>query len=236
MRVEVAVEFNDKGYLVHFVGFPGAFVRGRTLEDAISKVQEEIASYLRWLEQEAAFESVEVIVIQEKESVLEIQDGDTDIIIESETKPLSLSEYLELKRLALKSAQNFQTLFDSIPEKTIPLVPERRTFYGYVPRSALEMYEHTKNVNSYYFGEIGIEVGNGPDIFFCRAEGFQKLEGMPNYLENKVVEGSYGEFWSLKKVLRRFIWHDRIHAKAMYRSGVKAFGREKIKNPFYFGF
>ena len=34
MRVEVAVEFNDKGYLVHFVGFPGAFVRGRALEDA----------------------------------------------------------------------------------------------------------------------------------------------------------------------------------------------------------
>lgn len=199
MRVEVAVEFNDKGYLVHFVGFPGAFVRGRTLEDAISKVQEEIASYLRWLEQEAAFESVEVIVIQEKESVLEIQDGDTDIIIESETKPLSLSEYLELKRLALKSAQNFQTLFDSIPEKTIPLVPERRTFYGYVPRSALEMYEHTKNVNSYYFGEIGIEVGNGPDIFFAGLKDFRNWKGCRTIWKTKWLKEVAASFGRLRK-------------------------------------
>ena len=42
----------------------------------------------------------------------------------------------------------------------------------------------------------------------------EKAKG--DFLENVVVAGSYGEDWSLRKVLRRFIWHDRIHAKAMY--------------------
>ena len=44
-----------------------------------------------------------------------------------------------------------------------------------------------------------------------------------------------GENWTETKVLRRFIWHDRIHAKALYRHGLKmGMGPEEIANPFYF--
>ena len=32
----------------------------------------------------------------------------------------------------------------------------------------------------------------------------------------------------------RFLWHDRIHAKAMYRMAVKTFGENCLKNPFGF--
>ena len=45
---------------------------------------------------------------------------------------------------------------------------------------------------------------------------------------------AYGEDWSLRKVLRRFIWHDRIHARAMYRMAIKVFGAEHVANPFCF--
>ena len=62
----------------------------------------------------------------------------------------------------------------------------------------------------------------------------ETLEAKPDFLENAVIAGSYGEDWSLRKVLRRFIWHDRIHAKAMYRMASKVFGAERIENPFYF--
>lgn len=46
------------------------------------------------------------------------------------------------------------------------------------------------------------------------------------------MAGSYNEEWSLRKVLRRFIWHDRIHAKAMYKMAVKAFGIASVQNIF----
>ena len=64
--------------------------------------------------------------------------------------------------------------------------------------------------------------------------GFEVLEKCPDFLKASAVEGSYGEVWSVRKVLRRFIWHDRIHARAMYRMAVKAFGADKVKNPFCF--
>lgn len=33
------------------------------------------------------------------------------------------------------------------------------------------MYEHTKNVNGYYFGEIGVSADNEGNILECRERG-----------------------------------------------------------------
>ena len=173
-------------------------------------------------------------IIQEKCSDLQIADADSDIIFESEKLPISKDEYDELKSLVLKSAKDFYDLFQTVPDKEKSCNPPRKTFYGDVPRTAYEMYEHTKNVNSYYFGEIGIDIDNDGTILECREKGFEYLEQTKGYLDNVVVEGSYGEMWSLRKMMRRFLWHDRIHAKAMYKMAVKTFGPETIDNPFKF--
>jgi hypothetical protein len=96
------------------------------------------------------------------------------------------------------------------------------------------MYRHTKNVNEYYFSEIGVEADNEGTIVSCRTRGFEALEAVPHYLSLAPVTGSWDERWSVRKVLRRFIWHDRIHAKAMYRMGILTFGADAI--PDVFGF
>ena len=147
---------------------------------------------------------------------------------------MTTDEYEKLKALALKSAKDFLALYESIPDKSATAIAERKTFYGNVPRSADEMYEHTKSVNEYYFAEIDVDADNSGNVYECRKRGFEILETKPDYLNNSVIEGSYGEDWSLRKVLRRFIWHDRIHARAMYRMAVKVFGAENIANPFCF--
>lgn len=79
-----------------------------------------------------------------------------------------------------------------------------------------------------------MDADNDGNIYECRKRGFESLEKQLDYLQNAVIEGSYGENWTLRKVLRRFIWHDRIHAKAMYRMVVKVIGVENIANPFCF--
>ena len=105
-------------------------------------------AYLRW-SGEPAPERIEIEIVQEKASGLQISDADSDIMFEEERSPLSENEYLRLKALALKSAKDFHALYASIPDKNASCLPERNTFYGTVPRTAQEMYEHTKNVNSY---------------------------------------------------------------------------------------
>ena len=119
-----------------------------------------------------------------------------------------------------------ELLYQSIPDKDKSRVPVRTTFYGQIPRTAFEMYLHTKNVNDYYFGEIGVSTNNEGSIL--------ELESPPDFLKNAVCLGRYNEEWSLRKGLRRFIWHDRIHAKAMYRMAVKTFGSHAVPNVFLF--
>ena len=194
---------------------------------------QEITSYCKWAGVNSADE-IEITIEGEKNSELTIRDADSDVLFESEQVPLTIEEYCELKKLALKSARDFLALYESIPDKNAAAAPERKSFYGAVPRTANEMYEHTKNVNAYYFGEIDVDADNRGDIYECRKRGFEALEKQYDFLSNAVIEGSYGEDWSLRKVLRRFIWHDRIHARAMYRMAVKVFGTKDIQNPFYF--
>ena len=233
MTINCVWEHNGDDTLLYASDYIGAYTRGESLEIAKTKMPGEILSYLKWLGEDVT-DSIEIIITQEKDSDLAIKDADSDVLFESEKAPLTTDEYEKLKALALKSAKDFLALYESIPDKSVTAIAERKTFYGNVPRSADEMYEHTKSVNEYYFAEIDVDADNSGNIYECRKRGFEILETKPDYLNNSVIEGSYGEDWSLRKVLRRFIWHDRIHARAMYRMAVKVFGAENIANPFCF--
>ena len=233
MTINCVWEHNGRDTLLYAVDFVGAYTRGETLEAAVRKMQAEICSYLKWCGKKAVT-SMDIVIIEEKVSELAICDADSDVLFESEKAPLTAEEYIKLKALALKSAQDFLALYDSVPDKNATAAPERKTFYGQVPRTANEMYEHTKNVNTYYFAEIAVDADHDGNIYECRKRGFESLESNPDFLQNTVRKGSYGVDWSLRKVLRRFIWHDRIHARAMYRMAIKVFGAESIVNPFYF--
>lgn len=212
----------------------GAYVRGATLSSALQKLPAEVASYCRWANL-PLLDSIQTQVVQQKLSDLQICDADSDVIFFSESESLSQQRYAQLKALALKSAQDFLALYTSVPQKNASVSPPRKTFYGHAPHTAAEMYEHTKNVNSYYFGEIGVDVSNEPNMYECRVRGFELLEKCPDFLQNAAVEGSYGEFWSVAKVCRRFVWHDRIHAKAMWRLAQKICDADIVVNPFFFG-
>ena len=233
MIIHCIWEHNGDDSLLYAVEPIGAYARGENLDAALKKMPGEVASYYKWRGQ-AVPGCLKISVAGKKASTLTIRDADSDVLLPSEIPPLTADEYEMLKALALDSARDFLALYESIPDKDAAAAPPRQTFYGPVPRTAREMYEHTKNVNTYYFGEIGVEADNEGTIYECRQRGFVLLETSPDFLQNKLYHGNYNEDWTLRKVLRRFIWHDRIHAKAMYRMGIQLFGAENIVNPFHF--
>ena len=233
MKIHCVWEHNGNDSILYAVDFVGAFTRGASKEETMLKMPEEIRRFLLWRNQMPPDE-YDIEIVQEKESALQIRDADSDVLFAAEEKPLTAEEYRYLKYLALKSAEDFHTLYSSFPDKNTSALPYRKTFYGSVPRTAEEMYQHTKDVNAYYFSEVGAKADNEGTIVSCRARGFEALESITGYLSLETVTGSYDEQWSVRKVLRRFIWHDRIHAKAMYRMGIRTFGADVI--PDIFGF
>lgn len=233
MEIRAFLEYNHEGALLWAENVPGAFARGDSPEEAEKKFLAEVRKFLQWRDGTAALESMTMRITGRKESSLQICDADSDILLESERLPLTMAEYAAQKALVLRSAADFQRLFDAVPDPLRTDLPERETFYGAVPRTAQEMYLHTNRVSNYYAGELGADFENLPHIRENRALALGKIEALPGFLENRVMEGSYGELWSLRKVLRRFLWHDRIHAKALWRMAGRLW--ENIPDPFCFG-
>ena len=251
MKIRCVWEHNGEDTLLYADNFPGAFTRGASKKMAMEKMGKEVESYLRWastVEQERKnntgnnktansenkSDSFQTEIIQEKASDLDIKNADSDILFDKEKEPLTMEEYQYLKALVLKSAEDFLEFYEALPDKDQSALPERKCFYGAVPRTGREMYEHTKCVNSYYFSEIDVPADREGTILECRVRGFELLEQQPDFLENKVFLGSYDEEWSLRKVLRRFLWHDRIHAKAMYRMAKQTFGEGSVPDVYRF--
>jgi len=226
-------EHNSNDSLIYSSNVIGAFSRGASKEEALKKMPIEIESYFLWTG-EIPPSLIKMIITQESATNVSISDADSEVLFETERKDLSIEEYERLKVLVLKSANDFLSLYNSFHDKNQSVLPVRKTFYGTAPRTASEMYLHTKNVNAYYWGEIGLDISNDGTIVENRIRGFEELEARGNFLSGKVYEGSYGEEWSIPKVLRRFLWHDRIHAKAMYRMSIATFGTGVIPNIFKF--
>lgn len=233
MKIEAVCEYNAKGWLIYSANHPGAFVRGATKNEAMAKFPGELRSYLRWTRKPLSFEPAEIVIVQEKLSELQICDADSDVLFDAERASMTAEEYEVLKSLALRSARDFRRLYESIPNPDISGRSPRSTFYGAVPRTPREMYVHTNNVTAYYADAFGIEMENLPDIYANRMQILSELEDLEDFCSDRVYTAPDGELWTLRKVLRRLIWHDRIHAKAMWRTATALWGSE-ICNPFFF--
>jgi len=233
MTVDYVWEHNGNDTLIYAVDFVGAFSRGESLDVALKKLPAEIEAYARWrgIKTDAV---TDCRMVGQWQNSLDVCDADSDVILDAERKPLSYEEYCELKALALKSAADVLKLYELVPDKNISNLPYKDTFLGPRPRTAWEMYKHTKDVNSYYFGEIGVDIDHDDTIYDCRLRGFEKTEQKTDFLDNKVLCGSFNEEWSLRKVIRRFVWHDRIHMKAMHRMCKVTFGENAVADIFCF--
>ena len=228
-------EHNGADTLLHLEEHPGAYARGASLDEAAEKISVELFAYLRWrgVRCETAPEARPVIV-QEVRSALCIRDADSGALFDSERTPLTMEEYSRLSALAMRSAHDFQALYDAIPSKRISALPQRMCFYGPAPRTAQQMYAHVRDVNAYFFDRIGAAADNAGSIADCRARGFAALEKQKEFLKNGVYTDGYGEQWTLRKLCRRFVFHDRIHARAMTRMAAATFGPGSARDVFFF--
>ena len=151
MKIRYVWEHNGNDTLLFAADFPGAYARGASRDEALAKLPDELRAFLRWTNTPVpAFDAPELV--QEQESALQILDADSDVLFASEREPLTEAEYAALKAQVLRSAADFLTLYRSAPDENVSCLPVRQTFYGRAPRTANEMYAHTKNVNDYYFG------------------------------------------------------------------------------------
>ena len=80
-------EHNGNDTLLYSVEYVGAYTRGNSLEAAMAKMRAELEAYSSWKGQHCGTE-VEIEIVQEKISTLQIADADSDVLFDSEKEPL----------------------------------------------------------------------------------------------------------------------------------------------------
>lgn len=218
-RVQVAFESNGRGWLGFIVNPPGAFVRGTTRTAALSKTDGEVRAFLRWagvmpLESDYVGEVAEV-----RRSSLSIEDADSEILLRADAGDVGARELSAMARLIRRSALSFATLWDQVrlPD-WVDAQAVRPTFWGARPSTAREVYVHVVKTQVFLMSRLGLTLeADGSDIVSERERCVEALVAAKERGADAVLYERDGEQWTLRKVMRRFIWHDRIHAKSLVR-------------------
>lgn len=218
-NLSVAMETNGRGFMGFIVELPGAFVRGPGENEALAKVPIEAQSYIRWLgsEEHASFNSQ---VVQRHSCSLMVEDGDCEILLDSDKGFVSESEWRQLTEMAKYSGETFCELFDSAKLKDwVDEARIRKTFYGNNKKTIQEIFDHVKRTQYYYLSRTSQRLFENEEesLMMIRKDCFQILNQLFGQHNNSRLFRLDNEDWTLKKIMRRFIWHDRIHGKAIVR-------------------
>jgi len=213
----LAFETNGKGYIGYIVELPGAYIRGRTEEEALAKINKEVDSYLKWLKIKQ-MRDYETKTVQTHESSLMVEDADNEILLDADKTRLTEREFKSLTALVNFSGETFGRLYaDSKLKDWVDEARVRKTFYGENPSTINEIFDHVKGCQHYYLSRMKLAVEPVDDFTAIRRTYLEKLKALYREHNNSLIFETDNELWTLKKVLRRFIWHDRIHGKAITR-------------------
>jgi hypothetical protein len=214
----VSFETNGKGYLGFIAELPGAFVRGRDKEEALSKVPREASSYLRWSTGAADPTPYRVKVAEVRRSTVDVDDADSEILIEADKKPLNRHQLAELREVAMRSGASFVGLYSEarLKDWTDP-ARVRKTFHGDNPKTVRETFDHVKEAHNFYLSRFKLSCDTRANFTEVRAAMLDRIEGLFERDGGSKVYEADGESWTIRKAIRRLVWHERIHGKAIVR-------------------
>lgn len=237
--LSIALETNGRGFQGFIIELPGAFVRGRTEHEALSKTIKEAASYAKWLESSAPTR-IRARVVQRHQCELTVEDGDCEILVHTDRDALAEKDFAQLSDLVTHSGRTFFRLYESVSLKDwVDSSKSRQTFYGQTPKTIRENFDHVKGAQYYYLSRIRtpFQFVKDGDFLAIRQQCLDRLKELYSMNGNSEVFSLDNENWTLAKILRRFIWHDRIHARAIVRILQKQQSQgfiQDYKDPFCF--
>jgi hypothetical protein len=239
VSLTVAIETNGLGFQGFIVELPGAYVRGVTEEEALSKTHQEAGCYTEWIGGELKV-LPEIRIVQTHQSALSVEDADGEILLDADRERMELGEFRQMTELVKFSCLSFEKLCDSAQlEDWVDKTRVGRTFYGEKPKTIREIFDHVNRTQYYYLSRLGIRIRDkeGLGLMESREPIIDHLEDLFKQEGNSKVHHIQEEAWTVKKVFRRFAWHDRIHGKAITRILKKqlALGLiDQYEDPFLF--
>jgi len=203
---------------------PGCYSRAPTLDEATAKVPRKIKEFLDWLRRhgepidEADYE-VEVELSEKIDGYWPVNLGDSQALFRADLRPLDKEEVERCIRYMRYAREDAINLYLSAPPDALEWKPDQST-----PRHIKRIAEHIAEVDLFYIERLRgrrfrdwpltfLEVSN--ELASMRLSNLTKDEmscAVSYHPPGGWTGTTEAEGWTARKALRRFVWHERLHA------------------------
>lgn len=234
----VGLEIGASGWTYAWVfDLPGCFARGPSQEEALRVLPLRIERFLDWL---AGFEPsspgrIEVAVAEEARNDCPVGRGDTRALFAWDRERPSAEEFERDLRWMAYGRRTLLALVEGLPSEVLDREDpgdKDKEFHDARAPSIRRILRHVARAECWYLMQIagpewlsGFEPG---DVFAAlavvREAAVPKLREVFATTPDRVVElpettwsGTFTEGWTLRKVLRRALWHEQFHIEEIRR-------------------
>ncbi len=228
-RVYLHRAFDEEGEGGHHAWIPsylGFSTWGETEGEVVKKVPDKLLEYTRFRERSGL-----PCRVGSEPSEVEVAGrvSGNEILFDWDYQPVSPSLIDETIELLHATRTDLLRLVAELPENVLDWNPPYHRFSSWANwRTIREILVHIANVEThYYLPNIGIRPTISPadsevpwEHILLRhrtvtIEALQKLKAEQDFSRVHFFDVHGG--WSLGKVLRRLIWHERLHSKSICR-------------------
>ena len=241
MQYHLLCEVGADGSTQIFVReLPGCYSRARTLDEAVAKAPGKIREFLDWLKAhgepvEGTQYEIQVEAAEVVRGDWPVKLGDSQALFNADLSPLSRAEVERAMRYMRYAREDLMSLYQTAPGGALEWKPNEST-----PRHIKRIAEHIAEVDIFYLERLrDMKFKDWPSSFLELMEELRVLR-LSNLKDDEMqCQTSYHppgdwtgtsapEGWTTRKVLRRFIWHERLHT-ATIRKLLSQFNESEAK-------
>lgn len=213
---DVYVESNRLGRTIaHIPQLPGCIVRAQTPDQALSHVEEAIIQYLLWLGAHGGAPRpvpslIQTRIVEQCTGAAASGSGSRVALLQPDCLPIDRKELEEYLQRMSYSRKDLLEITSTFPSDVLMFRPHRRQ------RTIREILQHIAGAEQWYLTRL-MKVPRFPvqkthllRLQVVREAALRLLSQCDLRRSARVVEKA-GEAWTLRKVFRRFLEHEREH-------------------------
>ncbi len=225
-RYQVHIEIGrDGSCMAHVEELVGCFAMGPSVEEALAALRQEIPRYLDWLAEqgerpEGPAGPIELKVVEEVRSEARFPSRPEEPVVDffsHDAAELTSSDLHAAMRLMEQQRRELLEFLKDAPQELLEWRPSPEE------QSVLSLLLHMAHAEAYYLAHLEEQVHLYPFLDAVRSWAYHRLSRLSEEDRRRVVDHR-GERWSARKVLRRFLEHEREHF-AQIRTLVARYGR-----------
>ncbi|MFX1319921.1 MAG: DinB family protein [Promethearchaeota archaeon] len=232
----VNLEHGERWWYAHVIELPGCFTRGPTREIVLNELTQAIAQHLAFLQRKGQHSSIktkEFQVVEETNEIPELgETGGAVALFSSDLASLSLVEFSQFLHLMEWNREDLLALVQPVSEamREARLMPTKWTIN--------ETLRHIANAEEWYISRLGSALQREYEqllhhtqphreektilthlaaVRHCAFHVLNKAfsQGVPRTFTRAKHTRHPQERWTLRKVLRRFVEHEREHSQVI---------------------